>query len=131
MSIVRVLLVAVLTLAVAEAEQADKRPFAPEFFKAMKWRSIGPYRGGRVTAASGVAGPPARSQPRVRCRTRRRVRTERRARTVSLARRRQVVGQGPLCRRQDRRGRCRDRSAESADRVRGVLAGVAPAMGHR
>jgi photosystem II stability/assembly factor-like uncharacterized protein len=30
----------------------------PSLFKAMRWRSIGPFRGGRVTAVAGVAGQP-------------------------------------------------------------------------
>src|SRR6478672_5401159 len=32
--------------------------FGPSFFKALKWRSIGPYRGGRVTTVAGVPGQP-------------------------------------------------------------------------
>ncbi len=35
------------------AQQPDEGPF-----KAMKWRSIGPYRGGRVLAVAGVPGDP-------------------------------------------------------------------------
>src|SRR5574337_1132627 len=35
------------------AQQSDQGPF-----KAMKWRSIGPYRGGRVLAVAGVPGDP-------------------------------------------------------------------------
>src|SRR5881398_3430185 len=58
MSVARVLLVAVLTLTIAEAQQVDRGPFAPALFKGMRWRSIGPYRGGRVTTVSGVPGQP-------------------------------------------------------------------------
>ncbi|HSL84724.1 MAG TPA: hypothetical protein VLF66_18260, partial [Thermoanaerobaculia bacterium] len=39
------------------AEEAD-HPVDPALFQAMKWRSIGPYRGGRVTAVTGVPGEP-------------------------------------------------------------------------
>src|SRR5574337_2221884 len=35
------------------AQQSDQGPF-----KAMKWRSIGPYRGGRVLAVAGIPGDP-------------------------------------------------------------------------
>ena len=38
---------------------AESQPtFDPTLFQAMKYRSIGPYRGGRVTAVSGVRGVP-------------------------------------------------------------------------
>ncbi len=32
--------------------------YDPELFSALEWRSIGPYRGGRVTAVAGVVGQP-------------------------------------------------------------------------
>src|SRR5207237_1644057 len=32
------------------------QPYNENSFKGMKWRSIGPYRGGRVLAVSGVVG---------------------------------------------------------------------------
>ena len=32
--------------------------FDQSFFETMKWRSIGPYRGGRVTTVAGVPGNP-------------------------------------------------------------------------
>ena len=38
----------------APAERAE-----PQLFSAMKWRQIGPFRGGRVLAVSGVAGDPS------------------------------------------------------------------------
>jgi len=40
--------------------QPERRPttFDPSLFKAMEWRSIGPYRGGRVTAVAGIPGEP-------------------------------------------------------------------------
>jgi hypothetical protein len=31
----------------------------PDLFGGMKWRQIGPFRGGRVVAVSGVPGDPA------------------------------------------------------------------------
>jgi photosystem II stability/assembly factor-like uncharacterized protein len=49
----------------ARAEPAPPPPsadtaaaVAPSLFKALKWRGIGPYRGGRALAVSGVAGDP-------------------------------------------------------------------------
>jgi photosystem II stability/assembly factor-like uncharacterized protein len=38
------------------AEDSAKPAFDPELFQAMEYRSIGPFRGGRVTAVSGVVG---------------------------------------------------------------------------
>src|SRR3954447_10599918 len=32
---------------------------APELFNALRWRNIGPFRGGRVDAVAGVPGDPA------------------------------------------------------------------------
>src|SRR5262245_66426423 len=32
--------------------------YSPALFKALRWRGIGPYRGGRVTAVAGVPGQP-------------------------------------------------------------------------
>ncbi|MBN2731923.1 MAG: glycosyl hydrolase [Balneolaceae bacterium] len=34
--------------------------FSPDLYQAMEWRNIGPFRGGRVTAVSGVIGSPDR-----------------------------------------------------------------------
>jgi photosystem II stability/assembly factor-like uncharacterized protein len=51
----------------AEAQRSKSQPSTPtpaattdfnEYFKAMKWRSIGPFRGGRSVAVSGVTGNP-------------------------------------------------------------------------
>ena len=44
----------VLTLAVCAAAQ----PYNEAQFKGMQWRGIGPYRGGRVLAVTGVVGDP-------------------------------------------------------------------------
>jgi len=55
----RVLLTFLLALTVVHAQPAtDSQPYSPALFKALRWRSIGPYRGGRVTAVAGVAGQP-------------------------------------------------------------------------
>ncbi|MBM3285625.1 MAG: glycosyl hydrolase, partial [Candidatus Aminicenantes bacterium] len=44
----------------ASAQRSEKRPlsFDPGFIKAMEWRPIGPYRGGRVTAVAGIPDKP-------------------------------------------------------------------------
>ncbi|MGH9434789.1 MAG: WD40/YVTN/BNR-like repeat-containing protein, partial [Terriglobia bacterium] len=34
------------------------RPFDPAFYAAMRWRPVGPFRGGRVSAVAGVIGQP-------------------------------------------------------------------------
>ena len=57
---------AVLLLAIAGASfsgavtfRAEQRNATTESrFQALRWRSIGPYRGGRVTAVAGVPGQP-------------------------------------------------------------------------
>jgi photosystem II stability/assembly factor-like uncharacterized protein len=51
-----VLLTSIL-LAVAVCAQSATPP-APEFYSTMQWRCIGPHRGGRVLAVSGVRGEP-------------------------------------------------------------------------
>ncbi|HEY6121532.1 MAG TPA: hypothetical protein VIV66_16345 [Pyrinomonadaceae bacterium] len=38
--------------------QTNLSPVAPEFLSALQWRCIGPHRGGRVLAVSGVRGEP-------------------------------------------------------------------------
>jgi photosystem II stability/assembly factor-like uncharacterized protein len=49
----------VLALTVVQAQPApETRAYGESLFKALRWRSIGPYRGGRVTAVAGVAGQP-------------------------------------------------------------------------
>src|SRR6185503_11698468 len=37
---------------------ATTGPVDPALYKAMRWRGIGPYRGGRALAVSGVSGEP-------------------------------------------------------------------------
>src|SRR4051794_7193616 len=53
---------AVATIALAVVVRAQPPPATHTFdaahFKALHWRSIGPYRGGRVTAVAGVANQP-------------------------------------------------------------------------
>src|ERR1700758_2229365 len=53
-------LLAVLILASCALITVDARAqqYSESAFKGMKWRSIGPYRGGRVLAVSGVPGDP-------------------------------------------------------------------------
>src|SRR3981081_2096285 len=45
-------------LIAALAISASAQPYSEAQFKGMKWRDIGPYRGGRVLAVTGVAGSP-------------------------------------------------------------------------
>ncbi len=54
-----ILLILVLALTVVHAQPAtEQQSYGPAFYKALRWRGIGPYRGGRVTAVAGVAGQP-------------------------------------------------------------------------
>ena len=55
----RVVLLFVLSQTVAQAQSAPAlHPQGTESFKSLRWRSIGPYRGGRVTAVAGIPGQP-------------------------------------------------------------------------
>jgi len=47
-----------LWLVLAWASAAIAQPYAPELFYELKWRNIGPFRGGRTVAATGVPGQP-------------------------------------------------------------------------
>jgi photosystem II stability/assembly factor-like uncharacterized protein len=51
---------AFLPLARGAPAQRERRPAAldPALYKAMEWRSIGPFRGGRATAVSGIPSQP-------------------------------------------------------------------------
>ncbi len=42
----------------AQRERSRSVSIDPSLYKAMEWRSIGPYRGGRVTAVSGIPSQP-------------------------------------------------------------------------
>src|SRR4051794_27186699 len=42
----------------AQQQQQAQGGFDQSLFKGLEWRSIGPYRGGRVTAVAGVASQP-------------------------------------------------------------------------
>ena len=42
----------------SQAQQTTTADDYNSIFKAVKWRSIGPFRGGRAVAASGVVGDP-------------------------------------------------------------------------
>lgn len=46
----------ILPLILLFAISALAQPLSPEFFKGLKWRLIGPFRGGRAVAVSGVPG---------------------------------------------------------------------------
>lgn len=53
------LIISLLILSPVLGQQAKEKIRSDEFlYKAMKWRCIGPFRGGRVTAVAGVAGKP-------------------------------------------------------------------------
>ena len=49
----RVVLFAALLLT-----ETGAQPGAPDFFRELHWRNIGPFRGGRTRAAAGVPGQP-------------------------------------------------------------------------
>ncbi|HEX8709534.1 MAG TPA: hypothetical protein VF723_14915, partial [Pyrinomonadaceae bacterium] len=51
-------LVVTALLCWAPARGQQQRAYDQGFFKSLQWRSIGPYRGGRVTAVTGVASQP-------------------------------------------------------------------------
>ena len=46
-------------LAMALAAAAPAQTIAPSAYGALRWRLIGPHRGGRVLAVAGVPGDPA------------------------------------------------------------------------
>jgi len=48
---------AILCASLAPAGPADDLP-APSVFRELRWRGIGPFRGGRTKAATGVRGRP-------------------------------------------------------------------------
>src|SRR6266540_6219331 len=52
------LLIIVFGLIATTAQNRDSFSISERFYSAMKWRSIGPHRGGRVLAVSGVRGQP-------------------------------------------------------------------------
>src|SRR5206468_7187417 len=54
----RIVCSVLLALTIVHAQAPESPAFNPTLFKALRWRSIGPYRGGRVTAVAGVAGQP-------------------------------------------------------------------------
>ena len=45
-------------LVAALSISAAAQPYNEGQFKGMKWRDIGPYRGGRVLAVTGISGSP-------------------------------------------------------------------------
>src|SRR2546426_7016822 len=54
----RAALFAAVILALLASYPAAAQQFDQNLFKGMKWRSIGPYRGGRSLAVAGVPGDP-------------------------------------------------------------------------
>src|SRR5579871_1664155 len=46
------------TLALLISAAAFAQPVSPDLYNQLKWRNIGPFRGGRVVAVSGVQGDP-------------------------------------------------------------------------
>ena len=55
---VHLLLAAGLALAVWPAAMAQQAPYDPNLYSGLRWRLLGPFRGGRVDAVSGVPGRP-------------------------------------------------------------------------
>ncbi len=49
---------AAVLLALALASVGIAQEFSPQFFEGMRWRCIGPFRGGRTVAATGIPGKP-------------------------------------------------------------------------
>ena len=47
-----------LTFSFHAVRAADSQPYDSTFFKGLKWRLVGPFRGGRVLAVTGVRGQP-------------------------------------------------------------------------
>ena len=76
------------------------------------------------------ADPPDESVDRLCRGDRSPVRRQRRARRVPIERRRQELGEGAVCERQDRCRRHRDGCDESAGPLRDDVAGAANAVGH-
>lgn len=48
-----------LSLALLSAPQLNAQQIDPNLYSAMRWRLIGPYRAGRITAVAGIPGNPA------------------------------------------------------------------------
>src|SRR5256886_13309991 len=52
-------LLASFTIALAVAAPTPAQTIPPDAYGALRWRLIGPHRGGRVLAVAGIAGDPA------------------------------------------------------------------------
>src|SRR5476651_1660796 len=50
--------IAIALVVIGLAAEAAAQPLAPDFFRELHWRNIGPFRGGRTRAAAGVPGQP-------------------------------------------------------------------------
>jgi photosystem II stability/assembly factor-like uncharacterized protein len=57
-SVLGLLLVSPAIALAADEKKPDAEPAKPDYFKHLKYRSIGPFAGGRVSRVSGVAGDP-------------------------------------------------------------------------
>src|ERR671934_2359533 len=49
---------AIATMVAPEAPRASQQATDPALYSGLRWRAIGPFRGGRVNAVSGVPGRP-------------------------------------------------------------------------
>src|SRR5438876_2877206 len=58
MSLFRLLLVTTCLLSAALPPVPAAEPFSPDLYAGLRWRMIGPFRGGRTVAAAGIASQP-------------------------------------------------------------------------
>ncbi|MBA2734616.1 MAG: hypothetical protein H0U54_17280, partial [Acidobacteria bacterium] len=58
LSALALLLSAFILQSSLQAQQPSPQGYDKSFFKALQWRGIGPHRGGRVTAVTGVPSQP-------------------------------------------------------------------------
>ncbi len=56
--ILTVIMVTIASSAPVRAQDDDDHPIDPALYQALEWREVGPYRGGRVTTATGVPSQP-------------------------------------------------------------------------
>src|SRR2546421_12813014 len=47
-----------VTLGAFAGSAPGRAPVAPNLLSGLVWRNLGPFRGGRISAGSGVIGPP-------------------------------------------------------------------------
>src|SRR6185295_13746945 len=58
LSAVRILSALILALTIASVAPVFAQQYNPDLFKSLRWRNIGPFRGGRVRAIAGVPSQP-------------------------------------------------------------------------